>query len=76
MRIFAIASLLMSMLLTAPALAFSGSMEFPELFKYDDQKNANLETALLSILTSFKNNSVSITQELLAAIMATLDKEV
>lgn len=75
-RVLAIASLLVSMLLAVPAFAFSGSVEFPELFKYDDQKNINLETALLSISTSFKNNSVSITQELLAAIMATLDKEV
>jgi len=31
---------------------------------------------LLSISHSFKDNSVSVTQELLAAIIATLDKEV
>ena len=57
-------------------MAYTGSADFPELFKYSDQKNTNLETALLSISTSFKDNSVPITQELLAAIMATLDKEV
>lgn len=58
------------------ALAYTGSTEFPELFKYNDQKNVNLETALLSISHSFKDNSVPVTQELLAAIVATLDKEV
>jgi len=58
------------------ALAYSGSVDFPELFKYNAQKNVNLENALLSISISFKDNSVPITQELLAAIMATLDKEV
>jgi len=42
-RVLAIASLLASMLLVVPAFAFSGCMEFPELFKYDDQKNTNLE---------------------------------
>lgn len=64
------------MLLVAPAIAYTGSVDYPELFKYSDQKNANLETALQSISSSFRNNSVPITQELLAAIMATLDKEV
>jgi hypothetical protein len=45
-------------------------------FKFSGQKNTNLETALLSISNLFKDNSVSVTQELLAAMMATLDKEV
>ena len=58
------------------AVAYTGSVDFPELFKFSNQKNVNLETALLSISHSFKDNSVSVTQELLAAIMATLDKEV
>jgi WD40 repeat protein len=40
------------------------------------RKNANLENALLLISNSFNNKSISITQELLAAMMATLDKEV
>jgi hypothetical protein len=62
--------------LCAPITAYSGKVEFPELFKYSEQKNANLETALLSISHSFKDNSVPVTQELLAAVMATLDKEV
>jgi hypothetical protein len=26
--------------------AYSGKVDFPELFKYNDQKNTNLETAL------------------------------
>jgi hypothetical protein len=60
----------------APTTAYSGTVDFPELFKYSEQKNANLETALLSISHSFKDNSVPVTQELLAAVMATLDKEV
>ncbi|MCX6680767.1 MAG: hypothetical protein NTX42_10460 [Methanothrix sp.] len=71
-----IAFLFLSMLLVAPVFAYTGSADFPELFKYSDQKNANLETALLSISSSFKDNSIPITQELLSAIMATLDKEV
>jgi HEAT repeat protein len=62
--------------LCAPTTAYSGKVDFPELFKYSEQKSANLETALLSISHSFKDNSVPVTQELLAAIMATLDKEV
>ena len=58
------------------AVTYTGSIDFPELFEYSNQKNANLETALRSISRSFNDNSVSVTQELLAAIMATLDKEV
>lgn len=69
-------SVLSSCALENAALAYAGSVDFPELFKYSDQKNGNLETALLSISQSFKDNSVSVTQELLAAVMATLDKEV
>ena len=68
--------LLLNTSLVAPAFAYTGSVDFPELFKYSDQKNTNLETALFSISTSFKDNSIPLTQELLAAIMATLDKEV
>jgi predicted chitinase len=75
-RMSVIASLFLSMFLVAPAFAYTGSADFPELFKYSDQKNANLETALLSISSSFKDSSIPITQELLSAIMATLDKEV
>lgn len=71
-----VAFLVLSMFLVAPAFAYTGSADFPELFKYSAQKNANLETALLSISSSFKDSSIPITQELLSAIMATLDKEV
>jgi tetratricopeptide (TPR) repeat protein len=56
--------------------AYSGKVDFPELFKYNDQKNTNLETALQSISSSFNEQEVTVTQELLAAIMATLVKEV
>lgn len=69
-------SILSACTLENTAFGYTGSADFPELFKYDDQKNANLETALLSISRSFNDNSVPVTQELLAAIMATLDKEV
>jgi hypothetical protein len=58
------------------ASGYTGSIDYPELFVFSSQKNANLETALLSISNSFQNNSVSVTQELLAAMLATLDKEV
>ena len=71
-----IAFLVLSMFLVAPAFAYTGSADFPELFKYSAQKNANLETALQSISYSFNEKDVSITQELLAAIMATLVEEV
>lgn len=69
-------SLLSACALENTALGYTGSVDFPELFMYDNQKNTNLETALLTISRSFNENSVPITQELLAAIMATLDKEV
>ena len=55
---------------------YTGSVDFPDLFKYNNQENANLETALISISHSFNDNSVPVTQELLAAILATLDKEI
>ncbi len=69
-------SLLSACTLENTALGYTGSVDYPELFKYGNQKNADLETALLSISGSFNDNSVSVTQELLAAILATLDKEV
>lgn len=75
-KVLVIVFMLLNALLVASAFAYTGSVDFPDLFKYSDQKNTNLETALLSISTSFKDNSIPITQELLAAIMATLDKEV
>lgn len=58
------------------SIAYSGKIDFPELFEYNDNVNANLETALKSISSSFNENNVPVTQELLAAIMATLVKEV
>jgi len=45
------------MFLVAPAFAYTGSADFPELFKYSAQKNANLETALQSISYSFNPSS-------------------
>ena len=75
-RVLVIASLFLSLLLVAPAFAYTGSVDFPELFKYSDQKDANLETALHSISSSLNDKGVPVTQELIAAIMATLDKEV
>ncbi len=74
--IFLLFIVLSACVLENTTFAYTGSADFPELFKYSNQKNANLETALLSISQSFKDNSVSVTQELLAGIMATLDKEV
>lgn len=62
--------------LSNTALAYSGEVDFPELFKYNDEMNGNLETALHLISTSFNEKGVPVTQELLAAIMATLEKEV
>jgi len=52
-----IAFLVLSMFLVAPAFAYTGSADFPELFKYSAQKNANLETALQSISYSFNPSS-------------------
>jgi len=75
-RMSVIAFLFWSMFLVAPAFAYTGSADFPDLFKYSDQKNTNLETALQSISSSFNEQEVKVTQELLAAIMATLVKEV
>lgn len=49
---------------------------FPELFIYGTQKNDNLYGALFSISQEFKINSVDMTPNLLAAVMATLEKEV
>src|SRR3989339_568061 len=50
--------------------------DFPGLFKYDESKNKNLATALYSISLSFEEQNVKITPKLLAAVMATLEKEV
>jgi hypothetical protein len=63
-------------LLSNTAFAYSGNADFPDLFKYDNQKNTNLETALQLISSSFNEHGVTVTRELLAAIIATLDKEV
>jgi hypothetical protein len=62
--------------LSNTALAYSGEVDFPELFKYNDEMNGNLETALHLISTSFNEKGVPVTQELLAAMLATLEKEV
>src|SRR3989338_11590653 len=50
--------------------------DFPELFSYGEAKNRNLATALYSISAAFKEKDVAMTRELLAAVMATLAKEV
>lgn len=62
--------------LCTPTIAYSGKVEYPELFTYNDEMNANLETALNLISYSFNEKNVSITQELLAAMMTTLVKAV
>ncbi len=58
------------------AFAYTGSSDFPALFNHGSTSNANLQTALRSISLSFNDNGMSMTPELLAATMATLDKEV
>jgi hypothetical protein len=63
-------------ILCSPTIAYSGEIDFPELFTYNDEMNANLETALHLISSSFNEMDVPIAQELLAAMMATLVKEV
>ncbi|VVB52338.1 Uncharacterised protein [uncultured archaeon] len=50
--------------------------DFPWLFKYGPKKNRNLATALYSISSAFKERNVEVTPDLLAAVMATLEKEV
>ncbi|MBI5227600.1 N-acetylmuramoyl-L-alanine amidase [Candidatus Micrarchaeota archaeon] len=60
---------------TANYGAYNAS-KFPELFKYGKDKNQNLMTALKSISGSFKAQGTTMTPELLAAVMATLEKEV
>ncbi|MBU0536061.1 MAG: peptidoglycan DD-metalloendopeptidase family protein, partial [Nanoarchaeota archaeon] len=49
---------------------------FPELFQYTSDKNANLAIALLSVSGAFNDRSIVMDKELLAAVMATLLKEV
>jgi hypothetical protein len=62
--------------LSNTALAYSGEVDFPELFEYNDEMNSNLETALNLISFSFNEKGVTVTPELLAAMMATLKQEV
>jgi len=63
-------------MLCIPINAYSEA-DFRELFDYDDNDvNANLKAALQSISSSFNEEGVPVTKELLAAIMANLVKEV
>ena len=50
--------------------------DFPEIFSYTDKKNQNLLGALKSISHEFQELGVSMTPELLAAVLGTLRKEV
>lgn len=49
---------------------------YPELFSYDEEKNRNLLNALEMISYEFNQKDITVTQELLAAIIATLRMEV
>jgi hypothetical protein len=74
-REFVIILIVLTMLCT-PTIAYSGKVDFPELFTYNDEMNANLEAALQLISSSFNEKNVTITQDLLAAMMTTLVKAV
>ena len=75
-----IALMILSLLMAGYASAESdkGSCDiknFPSIFIYDEGKNKNLATALYSISESFSEKNVVVTPKLLAAVMATLEKE-
>ncbi|MBN2423359.1 C40 family peptidase [Candidatus Woesearchaeota archaeon] len=63
---------------TSPSASVStvDTSTFPELFSYSSKKNQNLAEALSNIGTEFRNKGVTISKELLAAILSTLRKEV
>lgn len=74
--ILSLLTISLSLILSLPSTMAYETNDFPELFKYDTSKNRNLDTALRLISGEFNNVSVEVTPELLAAIMATLSKEV
>ncbi len=78
-RRFAGISVLIFLILLASAYANSSDDCSPKnfaLFKYNERKNQNLASALYSISGEFRKQNVQVTPRLLAAIMATLEKEV
>ena len=60
----------------APTTPEQAIAAYPELFSYGNEKNRNLISAVSSISSEFKAKGVDMTPELLAAVMATLTKEV
>ncbi len=49
---------------------------YPELFEYNTERNTNLMIGIKSISEEFNENNIQVTPALLAAIVATLKKEV